>query len=170
MESKQRNSPFSQRSFLSVLLWWWAGLAWWAHSVPPLAHWDWRWTTRHSFLPRTGLRRVERKTRVGLFRGQERWKVTPLQGGMQGRGKFLSHWEHAPWWIFREERVPANTVNFRWIYDTESDSAHSKAGVCMQAKGIILTPQKHFCELAVLHFILSLGKIYNVHVGFQKSK
>lgn len=93
-------------------------------------------------------RRVERKTRVGLFRRQQSWKVTPLQGGMQGRGKFLSHWEHVPWWIFREKRVPANTVNFRWIYETESDAAHSKARVCMRAMGIILTPQNmrwQFC-------------------------
>lgn len=56
-------------------------------------------------------RRVERKTRMGLFGGQKRWKITPLQEGMHGRGKFLSHWGHAPWRIFREERVPANTVN-----------------------------------------------------------
>lgn len=54
MESKQSFlwSIVSLRP--AALLRWWAGLAWWVRSVPPLEHWDWRWTRRHSVLPRTG--------------------------------------------------------------------------------------------------------------------
>lgn len=115
----------------AALLRWWAGSVWSARSVPPLAHWGWRWTRRHSVL---------RRTREGGWREKPKWDYSENRRGERSHYYKEACKGGASSWA-TENTLHAESSEkrgFQRIQWTSGESMTQKvmqliAGVCIQA-------------------------------------
>ncbi len=102
--------------------WWWAGWVWRVSSEPLCGRWCWRWTRRRSALPDG--RREMRAARNESDGGSDGDGEAMHRGNMQGELGVPGRWGPV-----KEQRVPADAVDLRHVYSTDTHHRTEQQGL-----------------------------------------